>query len=422
MNYEKIDMGAYNLHIIKTNKFKTITIEIAFRRPLNKDEITIRNLLKDVLINSNSIFPSENELIKETENLYDLKLIAANNRVGNYSNISFKIRFLNEKYTEKKMNYESIMFLLNVILKPNILDNKFNKNVLDTCKAKLKNSIISLKDNKLKYALIKLLESTKDKPYSYSSYGTLEDLNNINEENLYDYYQSLLKNDLVDVFVVGDVNTKEIKDIFRENFTIKTFHKRSNDILVSELDIPSEINKLSEKDNVNQTQMTILCSLKGLTDFERRYVLKIYNEILGGSSNSILFNTVREENSYAYYVNSSDKPYDNILFIYSGIESGNDDKVLYLIRESLKNIENGEFDDKLIDSSKETIVGSIKASLDSPIGIINNYFSKELINTLSPEERIKNFNKVEKKDIMELAKKIKMHTIFTLEGDTNEDN
>ena len=422
MNYEKIDMGAYNLHLIKTEKFKTITVDISFRRKIKKEEITIRNLLKEVLLNSNSIFTSENELIKETENLYDLKLVVGNSRVGNYINTSFKTRFLNEKYTEKNMNYESIIFLLNIILKPNILDNKFNKKIVDTCKDKLKNSIISLKDNKLKYALIKLFESTKDKPYSYNSYGYIEDTDKITVSDLYNYYLSILKEDIIDIFVVGDIDSKQIKDIFKENFNIKTFHKRKDDILVSELESIKEIKKYKEKDDVNQTQLTILCSLKNLTDFERRYVIKIYNEILGGSSNSILFNTVREKNSYAYYVNSSDKPYDNILFIYAGIETGNDDKVLSLIKESLKNIENGEFSDNLISSSKETIIGSIEASLDAPMGIVNNYFSKELINTLSPEERIKKINSVNKKDIIELAKKIKIHTIFTLEGDTNENN
>ena len=46
MNYEQIDMGSYRLHIIKTLKFKTITVEVNFRRPLKKEEITTRNLLK----------------------------------------------------------------------------------------------------------------------------------------------------------------------------------------------------------------------------------------------------------------------------------------------------------------------------------------------------------------------------------------
>ena len=101
MNYEQINMGSYNLHIIKTKKFKTITVEVNFRRKLKKEEITIRNILKSVLLSTNNTFKKELDLIRETENLYDLKLISSNMRIGNYSNLSFKVRFLNETYTEE---------------------------------------------------------------------------------------------------------------------------------------------------------------------------------------------------------------------------------------------------------------------------------------------------------------------------------
>ena len=123
MKYEQIDMGSYHLHIIKTKKFKTITIEVNFRREVKKEEITIRNLLKTVLLSTNQNFKTERELIKETENLYDLKLISSNMRIGNYSNLSFKVRFLNEQYTEEGMNEYSIAFLMDVLFHPNI-ENK----------------------------------------------------------------------------------------------------------------------------------------------------------------------------------------------------------------------------------------------------------------------------------------------------------
>ena len=95
MNVEQFDMGSYNLHVIRTKKFKTITVEVNFRRKLKKEEITKRNLLKSVLLYTTNNFKTEQELIRETENLYDLKLVSSNMRIGNYSNLSFKIRFLN---------------------------------------------------------------------------------------------------------------------------------------------------------------------------------------------------------------------------------------------------------------------------------------------------------------------------------------
>ena len=40
-------------------KFKTITVGVAFRRPVVKEEITIRNLLKELMINSTEDYPNE---------------------------------------------------------------------------------------------------------------------------------------------------------------------------------------------------------------------------------------------------------------------------------------------------------------------------------------------------------------------------
>ena len=53
MNYTKYQNGAYNIHLIKTDRFKTISIRINFKRKIVKEDITKRNLLTKVLLESN---------------------------------------------------------------------------------------------------------------------------------------------------------------------------------------------------------------------------------------------------------------------------------------------------------------------------------------------------------------------------------
>lgn len=416
MNYELINMGAYNLHLVKTNRFKTITVEVDFRREIQKEDITKRAVLKEVLLNSNKNYRTERELIIESENLYDLKLVSSSARMGNYTNISFKTRFLDEKYTEKNMNEESIAFLMDIIFNPNIDNGSFNEEVVNKCKNRIEKSIKSLKDSKLKYTLFKLLENVEDKPYSYNSYGYLEDLEKIDDKVLYDYYKDMINNDFIDIFVVGDFDSIEIKELIKKYFKARTYHRTKTNIIVEELPIIKKIIEQSEEDNVNQTQFTILCGINNLTEFERKYVIKVYSELLGGSSNSILFDTVREKNSYAYYVNADVKSYDNILLIYSGIEPGNKNEVFKLIKKCLIDIEKGNFTDDMLNNAKETLIGGIKASLDSPSGIINNYFAKILVGTDDFKERIENFKKVTKEDVINVSKKINIYSTYTLEG------
>ena len=422
MNYERFNMGAYNLHIINTSAFKTITVEVDFRRQVLKEEITKRVLLKDVLLNSTKRFPTERELIIESEKLYDLKVISSSARMGNYTNLSFKIRFLHEKYTEDGMNRKSIQFLMDILFNPNIDNNSFDKVVVEKSKEKVAKSIQSLKDNKVKYAISKLLATVNDRPYSFNSYGNIDDLNLIDAKNLYSYYRNILSNDIIDIFVVGDVDKIEMKEIFKNLFEAKTFHKQKTDILVKELDINKKINKFKEDDIVNQSQLTFLCSLNDLTDFERKYTIRVYNEILGGSSNSILFYNVREKNSYAYYINSDAKSYDNILLIYSGIEPGNSDDVIKIIKKVLTDIQKGKITDEQVDNAKETIISGITATLDSPIGIINTYYAMTLVNSDDVTTRIENIKKITRDDVIKLASKVNLHTSYLLEGKKDESN
>ena len=260
-------------------------------------------------------------------------------------------------------------------------------------------------------------------PYSKNGYGTLEELEKIDGSILYEYYKNMLKNDLVDIFVVGDIDNEKIKELFKESFKVDTYKKTKPSLLVEELPKTSKVKTYKELDNVNQTQLTILCSLHNLTDYERKYVIRIYTEILGGSSSSLLFTNVREKNSLCYYINADVKAYDNILFIYSGISNENVGKALKLIKKTLSNMESGKFDEEIIKSSKETITSSIMASLDNPNGIINEYFAKQLVDSEIFEERINRFNEVTKQDIINVSKKVSIYSILTLEkGEDNEND
>lgn len=416
MKYYNFDMNAYQLHVIRTDKFKTITVDISFRRKIKKEEITIRNLLKEMMVNASYNYPDERSLVIETEKLYDLKLVSSSYRVGNDSILSFRCRFLNEKYTEEGMNDNSIKFLFDLLFNP------LFSSELDKCKERLRKGILSIKDNKVKYSLFKLLEAAKDKAYSYNDYGYIEDLDKITNDDLNNYYKDVLASDLIDVFVVGDISPDYIKNIFRQYFKILTYHKNNFDIIVPELVSVNKCLSFRESDNVNQTQLAILCNINGLTDDERKYVLPVYGEMLGGSSNSILFDSVREKNSYAYYVNSIVKPYDNVMMIYSGIGKDTEDDVFKLILKSLKDVKSGKFDIQKLENAKKTFSSAIIASTDSPMGIINNAYAKVLVNAKDIDERVEHINNVNRDDIIRVSKKIDVYSKFILEADNEKVN
>ena len=193
MEYQKYENVAYNLHTIKTDKFKTITVKINFKRKLNKKDITYRNLLSDVLLESSLKYPSRRELEIKTEDLYNLLLKANTYTSGNYMVLSFDCIFLNEAYTEKGMLKESLEFLMEFLFHPNANNKSFEKNNFMISKNALKEELETLEDSYGRYAMYRLLEEMDEKaPFSIRSVGYLEDLEEINEANLYSYYESVL--------------------------------------------------------------------------------------------------------------------------------------------------------------------------------------------------------------------------------------
>ena len=46
---------------------------------------------------------------------------------------------------------------------------------------------------------------------------------------------------MVDVFVVGEVDDAEIKNIFREYFKLRTYHKQEVSVIVPELDVSRKV-------------------------------------------------------------------------------------------------------------------------------------------------------------------------------------
>lgn len=419
MDYKKITNKNYNLHIINTDKFKTINVMVNFKRKIKKDEITIRNLLNDLLINTSKKYKTSRDIEIETEELYDLGVSSNPHKSGNYHIISFKETFLNEKYTEVGMNEKSIEFLLELIFNANINDNKFDKEYFEIIKRTVEDDIKSLKDNTKKYSLTRLYEEMDKGPLSYRTCGYLEDVDKITESNLYDYYKTVIENDKIDIFIIGNLSdtyeqlfNKYIPDTIRIEDNISHYL----DLEVAEEKVKKETIK------TNQSKLSIGLKIKDITDFELKYVINLYSLILGGSSNSKLFKVVREENSLCYYISSSVSVISKIITIIAGINASDYDETIKLIKEEIDRLKNGNITEQDIEEAKKIYISGCKEVYDSPNLIINNYLSHEYADLDIVSDRIKKIEKVTKEDIIRLANKVVIDTIFLLEGiDENEE-
>ena len=158
-------------------------------------------------------------------------------------------------------------------------------------------------------------------------------------------------------------------------------------------------------------------NLAKLTKRESYLVMRLFNLIFGtGGLTSKLYRYLREENSLCYSVSSMFQLFDNLLIIYAGIEKKDKNKCVKLVKKALKEMVNGDFSDEELENAKKNCISSLKMSIDTPSGNINSYLFHESLDFPLFDERIKDIKSVTKEEIIKVAKKIKLNTIYLLSG------
>lgn len=417
MKYTRYDLKKYHLHIIKTDRFKTVTVRINLKRKIKKEELTMRRLLSYVLIDSTAKYPTRKLIEIKTEDLYGLGGGVDFYLSGNYSILSFNSTFLNEKFTEPGMNAQSIDFLLQVLNHPNVIDGKFDKVSFDIAKRCVKDDIDSFKDYPASYSRDRMKELMNEgTPLAYRSVGYLEDLKKINPKKLYQYYKSVLENDIVDVMVIGDVDENQIQKILEENLVREKENQKSESHFVQNKEIHNPVIYQKETMNIEQSSLVMGYKFDELTDFELSYVLRVFSHILGGSGNSLLFKTIREKNSLCYTIASNYSLLGRDFSIYAGIDKENYQKTVDLTLQEIEKMKKGEFDEEEIDNAKIIFKNSCISLYDSPNSILNTYLSHEYLGSDLIEEKMKKIEEVTKDMVVKLANKIHLDTVFLLEG------
>lgn len=423
MEYIKKDLGSYKLHLIKTDKFKSITVKVSFHRVIKKNEITIRNILSDMFMQSSKKYNSKRELTIKAQDLYAAGLRTTNSRLGNYINTDFYLTVLNDKYTEDGNFASSLEFLSEIMFNPDVENGKFNEEKLDIVKSTCRSALNSIKEDASNYSLIRMAEAFGEgEPISYRMMGYLEDLDNITGTSLYEFYLDMIKNDFVDIFVIGDISIKETTDLIKKYFKFDILKKLKMPFMVEEKKPRRSKLVFNEEIDNTQSKLAIGCRINGLSEYERNYPLTLFNVIFGGCSDSKLFKEVREENSLCYTIYSITNKLDNILLIRAGIDKENYKKTVSLIEKDLKDMCNGKFDETDILMAKEYYNTALEEIEDSQSKIINNYLMMELINTDDIDVKREKMSKVTKSEIVKVAKKVTIDTIFCLEGVRNEED
>lgn len=419
MKYINKKINNYYVHIIKTKKFKKNIIKFCFRRKIeDKLEELKRDILCNLLVLGTSKYPTKRELEIKCEDLFGANISMNSSKSGNHYIFSSTVSVINDKYTMESTLEESILFLKEVLFNPKLENGLFCENLVSLAKKMYLEEIKCTPDNPNHFSMIQMRRhADENSNYAFDPYFYIDQIEKITNKELYECYKQILNNSEIDIMIIGDVDDN-ITDLFN-NLEVNSIDNDSS--FYTPINSTNEVKNIIEKGNYNQSKLAICYELLDLTDFESKYVAYVFSYILGGSSDSLIFKKLREENSLCYYANSYYLFFYQILEINAGIKSENYEKSVELIKEAVDEIISGNFDEDEIKKAQITYQSVWKEILDSPGSIINMYLSHKYYNLDLIEERSKNIEKVTKDDIINVAKKLKLNTTYLLKGTIEND-
>ncbi|MFU0791014.1 EF-P 5-aminopentanol modification-associated protein YfmF [Virgibacillus proomii] len=418
--------GTY-FHYIPTKKYKTVTVVVKLKAPLQKKTITKRALLPYVLRQGTKRYPTKQEFQLKLDELYGASISLDGAKKGENHIISLRLEIANQKFLQDNppILTQGLNLLHDVLFDPNSDGNQFASSVFNREKETLKQKILALKDDKMSYANMRLIdEMCKGEAYQLHVHGYMDELETITSKSLYAYYQQMIREDRMDIYIQGDLplnRMEEIASIFEltPNADRNQIHRETSRFIVEKS--PKQV---IETDQIQQAKLHIGYRTNVTFGQPEYYALHVFNGIFGGFPSSKLFKNVREKNSLAYYAASRLESHKGLLLVFSGIAPKDFEKARDIIKNQMTAMKQGDFTNHQIEEAKAQITNQLLETLDHPQGTIEFLYQQVLADKqINPIDFIERIKQVTKEEVVAVSKKLQEDTTYLLtseKGDSHE--
>lgn len=408
------------MHCIKTDKFKTNLIAVFLTTKLNRENVTKNALVSTVLRRGTKNMKTQEDISKQMEEMYGASFDCGLDKTGDNQVLKFYIEVLNDNFlprTNEDLLESAVKNMLEIVFDPYTENESFKEEYVEQEKNNIQKIIEGKIDNKARYALDRCIEEMyKNQPFGLYKFGYIEDLKDLNGKNLYEYYKKLIDECKIDIFVSGNIDDEIEKKISENENIQKLVSREANYVqpMIANKEIKDKENIVTESMEVTQGKLVLGLDVD-IDKEDLKYDTLIYNSLLGGTATSKMFQNVREKAHLAYVASSSYLRNKNNIFINCGIDIPNYEKALELIREQIEDMKKGDFTEEEIQNAKKGIIATIKTIQDEQDTEVSYYFGQELSNQkVSVKEYIEKIEKVNKKNIIDIANKITINTIYFL--------
>lgn len=423
MKCTQINNKHYNLHIINVDTFRSCSFQLSFKSSFEPKKSIAYSMLADILTDQSAKYPTSKYIARHMQESYILNFYGSFSRTGKSICTNVNCEYIDPSYINDK-NYldETYKFIFEVISNPLIIGNGFEEKNFSIVKNRFIKELKELEGSNRFLSVNKALKIfTKDEIINFHAHDMLNFVENLTKEDLYSYYLDLIKEASVDIFVCGSTEKEVIKNIVKKYYPFENNeYLESNDLVYTNNRLLPK--KVFEKSHFKQSCLVMIYNVNYLSTYEREFVMPFYLNILNNSGlTSKLYQNLREKHSLCYNVTTTYHDRCNYMTVISTINVGKEKKAIKLAKKTVNSMKN-DISRKEFINAYYGYQSSIKGSLDSLSAILRLYLNQYYAGFSSYEDKLKTFKKVKIEEIYELAKKIRLNTVYVLKGDINERN
>ena len=400
-----------SLRLIHTDKFKTTVMCLLLRRPLDRETVTEAAIIPNLLSRGSQKYPTMTKINSELEDMCGAIFETQTVKKAEEQMIQLYMEFLP---TDSRQQARALEFMHEVLLNPLAEGGGFKKGYVDGEKTNLKLAIEGRINNKAEYAKLRALEEMcRGERFGIYGDGYIEDVDALTPEGIFNRYRDIVDNAPIDLLIMGKEDA-ELERMARETFQLG----REVKLPVPETGYsPREPRTIAEHHNITQGKICMGYRTGGANTGDEVYKLMLMNEVFGGSVGSRLFQNVREKENLCYYINSFVYRAKAIVFVQSGVDGRNFDRVTELVQQQIGDLAGGNISDTEIFSAKKSLIRRIRAMLDSQASCIDFHMSQHMLNDKCDIHGVmEQIERLDKNDVCEMAAKMRLDTVFRLEA------
>ena len=418
MKTKNISKGV-NLYIISDDRFKTNTASLVINRPLCREDASYNALLPFVLRRGSKLYPDFSLIEEKLSDLCGARVSSFASKRGERQAVSFECSSLANNFAPdgEDLFGNTIRLMLEIVFNPLLENGAFKKEYVESEKKNLIEAIEAMPNDKMQYAIWRLNEEMcKGEAYGVCEYGTKESVGAITAESLYDYYNKIINESRIDVFICGRFDEDIIFSMLGEY--IPQNLKRSE---VYPVTVPkkkdSEVKKIVDEFDTSQAKLS-LGFTTGFDAKDRDFVhLMLANSILGSGVHSKLFNNVREKLSLAYYAFSRLERSKQMMIIGMGIEQENYEAAFNETMQQIDALKRGEISDYEFESAKAFLINNAISASDSQLSMIR-YEQANLVCGITDTiaDLCRKIEQTTMQQVVDAVQNISLDTIYFLKG------